>query len=190
VVLLDFDCCSGCYCLGIVWRLIILPPDLKALDVVGQASSVLGVAATVLAILGAVAVAAWWASLDDKVKRTVNDLYKKQEERIDGIVKEVLKQQEQKINDQIVDFRGELQIIENNATKIQMDLEETLAESFAATGPFLSEPVLHRAMSQGKLPAFPYFMVKSYIAQFETQIPKAEAALGEANIQCKKCNPL
>ena len=92
----------------------------------------------------------------------------------------MLKQQEQKINDQIVNFRAKLQIIENNATKIQMDLEETLAESFAATGPFLSEPVLQRAMSQGKLPTFPYFMVKSYIAQFETQIPKAEAALGEA----------
>ncbi|SRR5258706_9819308 len=104
---------------------------------------------------------------------------KKQEEKIDEKVKEMLKQQEQKINDQIVDFGEKLQIIENNATKIQMDLEETLAESFAATGPFLSEPVLQRAMSQGKLPAFPYFMVKGYIAQFKTQIPRAEAALSD-----------
>jgi hypothetical protein len=165
--------------LGIVWRLIILPPDLKGLDVVGLASSVLGVAATVLAILGAVAVAAWWTSLDKQVTKGVNELYKKQEEKIDEKVEEMLKQQEQKINDQIVDFREELQIIENNATKIQRDLEETLAESFAATGPFLSEPVLQRAMSQGKLPVFPYFMVKSYIAQFETQIPRAEAALSD-----------
>ncbi len=61
--------------LGIVWRLIILPPDLKGLDVVGLASSVLGVAATVLAILGAVAVAAWWASLDKQVTIRVNELY-------------------------------------------------------------------------------------------------------------------
>jgi hypothetical protein len=165
--------------LGIVWRLIILPPDLKGLDVVGLASSVLGIAATVLAILGAVAVAAWWTSLDKQVTKRVNELYKKQEEKIDEKVKEMLKQQEQKINDQIVDFREKLQIIENNATKIQRDLEETLAESFAATGPFLSEPVLQRAMSQGKLPTFPYFMVKSYIAQFETQIPRAEAALSD-----------
>jgi DNA repair exonuclease SbcCD ATPase subunit len=165
--------------IGIVWRLIILPPDLKGLDVVGLASSVLGVAATVLAILGAVAVAAWWVSLDEKVTKRVNELYKKQEEKIDEKVKEMLKQQERKINDQIVDFREKLQIIENNAAKIQKDLEETLAESFAATGPFLSESALQRAMSQGKLPAFPYFMVKSYIAQFKTQIPRAEATLSD-----------
>ncbi len=44
-------------------------------SVVGLTAAILGVAATVLAILGAVAVAAWWGYLDDRVTRRVNDLF-------------------------------------------------------------------------------------------------------------------
>jgi diacylglycerol kinase family enzyme len=32
-------------------------------------------------------------------------------------------------------------------------------------------------MSQGKLPAFLYYMLKGYITQFEKQVPSAEATL-------------
>src|SRR5258708_32167759 len=40
-------------------------------SVVGLTAAILGVAATVLAILGAVAVAAWWGDLDGRVTRRV-----------------------------------------------------------------------------------------------------------------------
>jgi hypothetical protein len=41
----------------------------------GLAATVMGVAATVLAVLGAIAVAAWWADLEKRVDAKVSDLF-------------------------------------------------------------------------------------------------------------------
>lgn len=69
----------------VIWRLIIMPPctqvgSLCIIDswsVAGLAGTVLAVAATVLAVLGAVAVAAWWSSLNERVSSQVTALVTK-----------------------------------------------------------------------------------------------------------------
>ena len=90
--------------LGIVWRLIIFPPCtqignacvIEGWSVAGLAGTVLGVAATVLAILGAVAVAAWWTSLDKRVTKQVNKLYNAQKKEINKNVDSLLKDQQKR----------------------------------------------------------------------------------------------
>lgn len=59
-------------------------------SIAGLAATILGVAATVLAFLGAFAVAAWWKDLNEQVKQQVNT---HMQERIDQIAEE----QEQKL---------------------------------------------------------------------------------------------
>ena len=70
----------------IVYRLMFLPPCTPTKDfsclldgasVAGLAATVLGVAAAILALLGAFAVAAWWTNLDERVNKQVTDLIKK-----------------------------------------------------------------------------------------------------------------
>src|SRR6266566_9157542 len=89
-----------CYCIAIgflvacvaviVVKLIFWPPCTQigntcAIDpwsTAGLAGTVLAVSATVLAILGAVAVAAWWTSLNDRVNNQVTKLYETQKVEI------------------------------------------------------------------------------------------------------------
>jgi len=70
----------------IVWRFMFLPPCtpmpgsaclVDAGSVAGLAATVMGVAAAILALLGAFAVAAWWTNLDERVNKQVTDLIKK-----------------------------------------------------------------------------------------------------------------
>ncbi len=65
----------------IVWRLMFLPPCTPTKDssclldgasVAGLAATVMGVAAAILALLGAFAVAAWWTNLDERINKQVN----------------------------------------------------------------------------------------------------------------------
>lgn len=78
----------------IVMKLIFWPPctqsgSICVIDgwsVAGLAGTILGVAATMLGILGAVAVAAWWVSLNDRVTDQVNNLYKAQEKEINSLI--------------------------------------------------------------------------------------------------------
>src|SRR5260370_39234596 len=73
--------------LGIVWRFIIFPPCtqignncvLQPWDISGFAGTVLGVSATMVGILGALAVAAWWSNLDKRVIEQVDKRYDSQE---------------------------------------------------------------------------------------------------------------
>jgi tetratricopeptide (TPR) repeat protein len=73
----------------IVFKLLYFPPCVptKTIDcsnvidgwsVAGLAATVLGVAATVLAFLGALAVAAWWTDLENRVGKKVDELFQKQ----------------------------------------------------------------------------------------------------------------
>src|SRR2546421_7010220 len=69
---------------GIIASLLFWPPCthidnacvIEPWSVAGLAGTVLAVAATVLAVLGAVAVAAWWLSLNNIVTGRVKKLYK------------------------------------------------------------------------------------------------------------------
>ena len=64
-------------------------------SVAGLAGTVLAVAATLLAVLGAIAVAYWWLSLNEKVDRRVD-------EQIKTAIDQALKEQEKKISDQTI----------------------------------------------------------------------------------------
>jgi hypothetical protein len=61
--------------------------------VAGLAGTVLALAATVLAVLGAVAVAAWWTSLNDRVVEQIKRLYEAQKKEVNTQVDTLLKDQ-------------------------------------------------------------------------------------------------
>jgi tetratricopeptide (TPR) repeat protein len=71
----------------IVWRFMFLPPctptdkyscGVDAGAVAGFAATIMGVAAAILAVLGAFAVAAWWTNLDQRINEQVNKETNKQ----------------------------------------------------------------------------------------------------------------
>ena len=162
-----------CYCIAIalltvcaitiVIKLIFWPPCTQAgnvcvidgWSVAGLAGTVLGVAATVLAILGAVAVAAWWTSLDKQVTKRVNKLYSRQKVEIDKTLLaqqgQIEKQSQEKLDKTIYEF------------------EESITESFAAQGPLLAEPIAQKAIAAGRYPTFPFYMTKSYLNLFQQE---------------------
>jgi tetratricopeptide (TPR) repeat protein len=78
----------------IVWRLMFLPPCtptkassclLDGASVAGLAATVMGVAAAILALLGAFAVAAWWTGLDERIDKQVNALLQDQSKKMNDI---------------------------------------------------------------------------------------------------------
>ena len=58
--------------------------------IAGVTASVLGVAATVLAILGAMAVAVWWTGLEERVSKQISTLYAEQKEELYRIRKAMI----------------------------------------------------------------------------------------------------
>ncbi len=166
--------------LGIVWRLIIFPPCtqignacvIEGWDVAGLAGTVLGVAATVLAILGAVAVAAWWTSLNDRVTDQVKKLYDTQKEEINKNVDDLLKDQQKKIEKDVQQSQTRVDSFKESLN----DFEATITESFAALGPLLAEPIAQRAMAANKYPTFPFYMTSSYLILIkqEGELPQLE----------------
>jgi hypothetical protein len=96
----------------IVGKLLFFPPctptgphgSLCAVDgwsVAGLAATVLGVAAAILTILGAFAVAYWWAELDKRVSRQVKSLYEEQKASLNKEMHSLLKEQESALNKEI-----------------------------------------------------------------------------------------
>src|SRR6266566_2672139 len=99
--------------IGIVVKLLFWPPCtqtgntcvIEPWSVAGLAGTVLAVAATVLAVLGAVAVAAWWASLDTKVNEQVKKLYNEQSEEANKRIDYLLVTLEARMNVQLEEFQ-------------------------------------------------------------------------------------
>src|SRR5882762_6080600 len=69
--------------------------------VAGLAATLLAIAATLLAFLGAFAVAYWWANLDDKVNRQVDN-------RINEEVDRRLQEQEQKFQTHVSEVESQI----------------------------------------------------------------------------------
>ncbi len=67
-------------------------------SIAGLAATVLGVAAAMLTILGAFAVAYWWAELDKRVSEQVKGLYEKQKGEVNSRVGELLSDQKTKVD--------------------------------------------------------------------------------------------
>lgn len=95
----------------IVWRLMFLPPCtpvagsaclVDAGSVAGLAATVMGVAAAILALLGAFAVAAWWTNLDERINNQVNDIFRRQlQPKVDWQVDDLLANQSVKVDQQV-----------------------------------------------------------------------------------------
>lgn len=90
-------------------------------SIAGLAATVLGIAATVLAFLGAFAVAYWWTKLDQKVNKQVK-------KRIDKEIDRRLKEQEQKFLDQISRLKGQIAPLETNVQKATAQITQLDAQ--------------------------------------------------------------
>ncbi len=92
-------------------------------SVAGLAATILGVATTVLAILGAVAVAAWWTSLNDRVNDQVKRLYEAQQKEVNAQVDLLLKEQQKKVVDQLAALHERF-VIAHTGVERALDLAE------------------------------------------------------------------
>src|SRR6266700_1582778 len=151
-----------CYCIAIgflvacaaviVVKLVFWPPCtqignacvIDPWSTAGLAGTVLAVAATVLAILGAVSVAAWWTTLNTTVTERVKKLYKKQQRevntQIDTLMKNqrdvsnaridtLLTEQEKKVNVQLTEFQTTLVTVRNEMNRVKaLNEKENLLE--------------------------------------------------------------
>ncbi len=102
-------------------------------SVAGLAGTVLAVAATLLAILGAVAVAYWWLNLNEKVDRRVDEqiktaidqALKEQEEKISEQTTLLLKRQEEKFEESLIKLRNDTATLGELAANIERSLQAT-----------------------------------------------------------------
>lgn len=158
----------------IVVKLIFWPPCTQtgntcAVDpwsAAGLEGGILGVSATVLAILGAVAVAGWWTYLNERVTNQVTILYNAQKKDIDRLLGEQQQLLETNTN------HSQSQI--DDLTQFKNDIEEILVESFAAMSPLFSETAATKAISMGRLLRFPYAMAMTYFQLLELEVPKEQ----------------
>ncbi len=126
----------------VVIKLVIWPPCsittrnecvVDGWSIAGLAGAVLGVGATVLAILGAVAVAYWWTNLNEKVDRRVDEQIKtaidqslkEQEEKISERTTLLLKKQEEKFEESLLKLRNDTITLGELAANIERRLQAT-----------------------------------------------------------------
>lgn len=131
----------------IIWKLIISNPSItEPWSVAGLAATILGVAATLLAILGAVAVGAWWLNLENRVRDQVNKLYNEQIEP--SLNKRVTDQVDLRYNQQVEELDKKLhsEVLKHLVTRYELDHLRYLASSEPLyveyyTGKFMREMI-------------------------------------------------
>lgn len=93
-------------------------------SVAGLAGTVLGVGATLLAILGAVAVAAWWTGLNKQVDARVN-------EQVQGRVNEMLEEQEHKLAEKTtLLLQEQKKVFEDTLAKVRKEMEALKEQAY------------------------------------------------------------
>jgi hypothetical protein len=100
-------------------------------SVAGLAGTVLAVAATLLAVLGAVAVAYWWLNLNEKVDRRVDEQIKiaidralqEQEEKISEQTAHLLTDQERKFDETSSNIRKDVDALKELASDIEKKVQ-------------------------------------------------------------------
>ncbi|MFL5588721.1 MAG: hypothetical protein ACJ8DI_13860 [Ktedonobacteraceae bacterium] len=96
-------------------------------SVAGLAGTVLAVAATLLAILGAVAVAYWWTNLNTKVDQRVDERVvqglQEQEKKISEQTAHLLKEQEEKFEKAFSKMRDEMDTLNDQASNLEHKLQ-------------------------------------------------------------------
>jgi hypothetical protein len=118
---------------------------------------VLAVAATVLAILGAVSVAAWWASLNNTVTGRVKKLYKKQQQEVntqvdkmlvsqrdssDKRIGKLLAEQQEKADKQLAAFETSLDVIRKDLRSVQSYTEQVRSAARRAVESYAQQEAL------------------------------------------------
>jgi hypothetical protein len=154
----------------------------------GLAGTVLAVAATVLAILGAVAVAAWWTSLNDRVNDQVKKLYETQKVEINTQVDTLLDDQRRKVDTQLEEFQTAFRSLKSSEVilrkqinllhKSTQDVEEMAIEGITSVfaADFL-EQWAQKSTEGRKFPRIFLRMAGSYLNEVEHRLPQAESSL-------------
>lgn len=101
-------------------------------SVAGLAATVLAVAATVLAVLGAVAVAAWWTSLNARVTEQVTKLAEALKTEVDTRVDRILQDQQRKVEKQLEEFRAQFVKVEAGIARVNEEAAQAASNSRAA----------------------------------------------------------
>jgi len=113
--------------LVIVLKLIVFPPCTQQgnacvvdpWSAAGLEGTVLGVSATVLAILGAVAVAGWWTTLDRRVRDQVSVLYDAQKAEVSDQIDKLLAVEQKKVDIQLASFRTALDSMQQEVGRLR-----------------------------------------------------------------------
>jgi hypothetical protein len=180
----------------IVVKLIFWPPCTQigntcAIDpwsTAGLAGTVLAVAATLLAILGAVSVAAWWTSLNDRVNEQVTKLYETQKAEINTQVDTMLAGQREKVDVQLEEFQTAFRSLEASESilrkridllhKSTQDVEEMAIDGLTSVfGAGFLEKWAQNATKDLKFPRIPLRMAENYLDQIEHTRPRVEGEL-------------
>ncbi len=180
-------------CAGvIVVKLIVFPPCaprgntcvVDPWSAAGLESAVLGVSATVLAILGAVAVAGWWTSLNERVKDQVGVLYESQKAEVRHQLDDYVTMQKQEVGDRLGAVQTSIQSVESHineaATDIDRletltnDFEEILIDGMMVWGAVLLENWAKKAMATQRFRKVPAKMTESYLNYISSDIEATE----------------
>jgi hypothetical protein len=180
----------------IVVKLIFWPPCTQigntcAIDpwsTAGLAGTVLAVSATVLAILGAVAVAAWWTSLNDRVNERVKKLYKAQKAEINTQVDTLLADQREKVDAQLEGFQTSFRSLESRVTLVRkqvLTLNESMRDVEAISidgitsvfGAGFLEQWAQKSTQGRKFPRIPLRMAENYLNEVAYVLPRVEDGL-------------
>lgn len=143
--------------------------------IAGFAGAILGLAAAILAILGAFAVAYWWANLDDKVNKQV-------EKRIDEEVGRRLQEQEKEFYSQItrVTQQAERQISESEdrlkkqTSQLKTQLQEVRKITIISAtlfDPWRVEEWAHEILATDSSSEVAFRMVRSYLKIVDELLP-------------------
>jgi tetratricopeptide (TPR) repeat protein len=140
----------------IVWRFMFLPPCtpvpgsaclVDAGSVAGLAATVMGVAAAILALLGAFAVAAWWTSLDIRINEQVTKLTN---EQVNNIFTYVLKPS---IDKQVKDLESRITEANDKLQAFDQVQDETIKKIESSSRALLYLVMGNRLLEQKKISA-------------------------------------
>jgi hypothetical protein len=169
-------------------------------SVAGLAATILGVAGTILAVFGAVAVAAWWTSLNERVTDQVNkqvdklvptqvltlvtklvptqvtNLYNAQKAEVDQLLAEQRKELN-KLQKQTHSIDGRLQeeYLEIAELKqLSQDVEDITIDGLMAIGAPSLEAWAQKALQKKRIPHLPLRMATGYLDSIQYGLPAAE----------------
>jgi len=169
-------------------------------SIAGLAATVLAVAATVLAVLGAVAVAAWWISLNDRVTDQVTKLYNEQKTEINKQVDQIVKDQQQKVDAELVLIQKAFGQLDQRISQASADIdslhqlsravEEIAVDGLMVMGASSLEGWAKRATANNRFPRVPMRMAESYLNSVELDLTMAEDTLSEWETELGEYQPL